>query len=129
MPKPTPGQTNWGTQLNTYLDGLEAGIPTPGNAGELVATVGGAITNVKPGRIDARVRGVSTASSDNTTLLATLAAESGTEGSELWIPEGTYRHGEVSIPSNARINGRGTLKQRATSPSQTLLQFATGADV
>lgn len=104
-----------------------AGALTAGDAGDIKATVGVTITNVKPGRIDARVRGLSTADSDTSTLLNTLIAESGTDGSELWIPDGTYRGHMGSIPSNARINGTGTIKAKASSPGQYVLSVLSGA--
>lgn len=105
-------------------------LSEPGDPGDLkgTATDGVTITNLKPGRIDARVRGLSTASSDVATLLATLVTESATEGSELWIPEGTYRTAKVDVPSNARINGTGTIKSKATSPTQYLMHLSPSGD-
>jgi len=105
---------------------VSGGSLTPGANGNIQATVGGVITSVKPGRIDARVRGLSTAASDNSTLLGTLLTESGSTGGELWIPDGTYR-GTALVPANARIGGTGTLKPVAGGTGWVL--SVTGNDV
>jgi len=111
------------TALQDAVTALESSrqftIPV-GDAGDVVATTNGIDwLSFKPGRIDARVRGLSTAASDNSTLLGTLLTESGTTGAQLWIPEGTYR-ANVNVPANARIAGPGTLKPVVASTNWVL---------
>lgn len=93
-------------------DARYVGKPASPDAGDVMAVgSGGSVSNFKPGRIDARVRGLSTADSGsaNATLLASLVTEAATNGAELWLPEGEYR-GYFTPVSNLRVNGKGTLK-------------------
>lgn len=101
---------------------------TPGDPGDLKATVGGVITNIKPGRIDARVRGLSTTDSDNSATLLDLIAEAASTGAELDIPEGVY-NAAVSLGAShagARITGRGVIRGVDGGPPVTLTAGANG---
>lgn len=86
-------------------------VLAPGDPGDVLTTnaAGTSITAIKPGRIDARVRGLSTAASDNTTLLNALAIEAAANGQELWLPDGTY-DGMMEMVSHLRVGGTGTLR-------------------
>jgi hypothetical protein len=90
-------------------------------AGEILSSATGAtVSAFKPGRIDARVRGLSTAAtaSANKTVFDALATEAGAGGHELWIPEGTYNLDDGRVASNSRVAGRGTLQATSgTTPA------------
>lgn len=91
-----------------------------GSNGDQQATVGGVITNVKPGRIDVRQRGaVGDGTTDNTTLVNNLIDTA--NGAELWFPEGVYICAPV-LKTGTRINGVGTIKAPSGFTGQGVLQ-------
>lgn len=94
----------------------------------LGAASGASITNIRPGRIDARVRGLSTVASNNSTALQALLAESASTGAEVWLPEGTYK-ATVEAASNARLNGRGAIQGVGGNPALYLRAGLNGFDV